>query len=186
MIRKLNYLDSLLSRHPGAGRDPWRKPTMDPGLRRDDGVKMVLFLSDSNFLKADAKVAHGFFGRHGGVSTGLYGSLNCGLGTKDISENVYRNRSIVSNAIGAPAQNLMCLKQINGASCVYRSRPWSSDEITDGDAMVTDVRGVTLGILTADCGPVLFYGEKENSDPVIGAAHAGWKGAVGGILEVHC
>ncbi|MDB5491857.1 MAG: hypothetical protein JWO78_1706 [Micavibrio sp.] len=144
---------------------------------------MISFLSDSNFLDADAKVVHGFFGRRGGISTGLYGSLNCGMGTKDAAVNVIHNRNAVADALAVVPTGLVSVKQVHSAVCLYVDKPWAKDERPEADAMVTDRRGLALGILTADCGPVLFHGEKADGHPVIGAAHAGWGGAFKGILE---
>lgn len=126
-------------------------------------------------------VAHGFFGRRGGVSSGLYESLNCGAGTKDDPANVAANRARVANALGVKPENLLSLYQVHGATCLsvkeaYQGRP-------EADALATDIPGLALGILSADCAPVLFYGRKENGAPVIGAAHAGWGGALKGVLE---
>lgn len=131
-------------------------------------------------------VAHGFFGRRGGVSTGLYESLNCGAGSDDDPACVEENKRLVMEALGGGAQQqdmLVTLQQIHSPRCVYASRPWEKAERPEADALVTDVSGLALGILTADCGPVLFYGEKSDGKPVIGAAHAGWGGALRGVLE---
>lgn len=125
-------------------------------------------------------IAHGFFGREGGVSEGIYASLNCGPGSSDDPAKVAENRRRVTAAL-APDTRLVSLSQIHSA--IVHALPRGSAEDgrrLEGDGMVTDTPGIALGILTADCTPVLF------SDPVakvIGAAHAGWKGALGGILE---
>ena len=127
-------------------------------------------------------IAHGFFGREGGVSTGIYASLNCGPGSKDAADAVAENRRRASAAL-APDTRLLSLSQIHSATVVTLPA-WSSEDRPEGDAMVTAIPGLALGILTADCAPVLL------ADPmakVIGAAHAGWKGALGqdgrGVLE---
>lgn len=143
----------------------------------------VHVLRDSFFVPADKSVNHGFFGCKGGVSTGLYDSLNCGAGTADKIENIRENRSRVALALGCNPASLATVKQIHSAECIFVSAPWAQDDRPAADAMVTDVPGIALGILTADCGPVLFYGEKEDGSPVIGAAHAGWGGALKGVLE---
>jgi YfiH family protein len=124
-----------------------------------------------------AGFAHGFFGRQGGVSTGLYESLNCGPGSKDAADAVAENRRLVAAAL-APHAALISLSQIHSSivhaiSDVPSQRP-------EGDAMVTATPGLALGILTADCAPVLLA---DHTARVIGAAHAGWKGALGGVLE---
>jgi hypothetical protein len=130
-------------------------------------------------------VRHGFFGRIGGVSDGLYASLNCGPGSGDARANVIENRRRVREALGAAT--LVTLGQVHSPNVITVTKPWEigNDPAEDklrippGDAMVTAVRGIALGILTADCAPVLFVDEDAG---VIGAAHAGWKGAVGGVI----
>lgn len=126
-------------------------------------------------------ISHGFFGRQGGVSTGLYDSLNCGRGTRDEPEAINENRLRACVALGAKPENLLTLYQVHSNICVDVTDPWQ--EPPKADAMVTDKAGLTLGILTADCAPVLFYGLNHGRKPVIGAAHAGWRGALGGVLE---
>ena len=142
---------------------------------------MIPFLKDSNFIPPGKPVAHGFFGRKGGVSAGLHDSLNCGMGSQDAPENVRENRRRVMEELGATS--LVTLNQVHGNICHYVSGPWDMAARPEGDAFITDVPGIALGILTADCGPVLFYGEKADGRPVIGAAHAGWGGALKGVLE---
>lgn len=143
----------------------------------------VHVLKDSRFVPDRVPVAHGFFGRGGGVSTGLYSTLNCGLGTKDSPDNVNENRRRVAQALNTNPNRMVGVKQVHGSVCHYVTEPWAIENRPDGDAMVTDVPGLLLGILTADCGPILFYGEKADGAPVIGAAHAGWGGALRGVLE---
>lgn len=124
------------------------------------------------------KIVHGFFGRKGGVSEGVYANLNCGPGSGDDLEKVAENRKLVRNALGL--QNLSTSYQCHSAICNIITAPFT-DKL-EGDALVTNVAGVGLGILTADCGPVMFHGQSANG-MVIGAAHAGWGGAVKGVLE---
>jgi polyphenol oxidase len=134
-------------------------------------------------------IVHGFFGREGGFSTGLYDSLNCGPGSKDDSKLVAENRRLVATALVPEAQDtsLISLSQIHSA-IVHTLPAWdaprregdASDKRLEGDAMVTATPGLALGILTADCAPVLLADPKAK---VIGAAHAGWKGALCGVLE---
>lgn len=143
----------------------------------------VHVLKDSVFVPPGKPVSHGFFGRQGGVSAGVYDSLNCGAGTADRAENIRENRARVALALGGNPAALVTVKQVHSADCIFVPEPWAQDERPEADAMVTDVPGIVLGILTADCGPVLFYGEKEDGSPVIGAAHAGWGGALKGVLE---
>ena len=125
-------------------------------------------------------IPHGFFTRRGGVSRGIYRSLNCGPGSSDDPENVAENRRIAATAISARRDTpLLSLYQIHSDKAVIASSNWGDDR-PKADAMVTNRPGLILGILTADCTPVLFADEKAG---VIGAAHAGWKGALSGVLE---
>ncbi len=121
---------------------------------------------------------HGFMGRRGGVSTGLLSSLNVGLGTQDDRAAIAENRRRAVEAI-APGARLVTLHQIHSATAVRVIEPCPDDARPHADAMVTDRPGLALGILTADCAPVLFADVQAG---VIGAAHAGWKGAIGGVL----
>jgi polyphenol oxidase len=123
---------------------------------------------------------HGFFTRRGGVSTGPFASLNCSLSGADDRGNVLRNRALAATAIGADPALLVGLMQVHGADIVRVTEPWKPGEGPRADAMVTDVPGVALGIVTADCAPVLFA---TASGDVVGAAHAGWRGALAGVLE---
>jgi len=134
-------------------------------------------------LRADAvtspRVAHGFFGRKGGVSTGLYDSLNCGPGSGDERASVMENRARATAAL-SPGATLVTLYQIHSAEAVIVNAPWEIAGNPKADAMATDRSGIALGILAADCAPVLL------ADPgahVIGAAHAGWGGALAGVSE---
>lgn len=127
---------------------------------------------------AGAAIEHGFFGRPGGASTGLYAGLNCGPGSGDNRDAVIENRRRAMTAIGT--QDLVTCYQVHSATCVTVTTPWPIDAAPHADAMVSNVRGIALGILTADCGPVLFADAEAG---VIGAAHAGWKGAIGGVTD---
>lgn len=129
------------------------------------------------------KVFHGFFTRQRGVSESPYDSLNCGIGSNDSVDNIRENRARVAQEMGLEEINFLSTYQIHSADVVHVNQGWDWDSRPQADAMVTDQKGIGLGVLTADCGPVLFYGEKESGDPVVGAAHAGWKGALGGVLE---
>ncbi len=126
-----------------------------------------------------AGMPHGFLGRTGGVSGGLYASLNVGLGSNDIADHVQNNRARVVDAV-LPEAALVTVHQIHSATCVVVDQPWSNDARPQADAMVTNKPGLLLGILTADCAPVLLA---DKSAGVIGAAHAGWQGALGGVIE---
>lgn len=122
------------------------------------------------------KVHHGFFGRRGGVSGGLYASLNAGAGSDDSPDAVAQNRERIRGAFAA--KSLLSCHQIHSADAIHVTAPWV--ERPRGDAMVTATPGLALCILTADCTPVLFADAEAG---IVGAAHAGWKGAIGGILE---
>jgi len=124
-------------------------------------------------------IAHGFFGRDGGLSTGIYASLNCGPGSRDDATAVAGNRARVIQAL-APGARLVSLAQVHSAIVHIVDDAWNFDLRQDGDGMATARSGVMLGILTADCTPVLFADAEAG---VIGAAHAGWKGALTGIVE---
>ncbi|MBB4857929.1 YfiH family protein [Novosphingobium chloroacetimidivorans] len=124
-------------------------------------------------------VAHGFLGRAGGVSQGIVAGLNVGLGSGDDPEHIAENRRRAVTAV-APGSRLATVYQVHSADCVTVAEPWPDDARPHADALVTDRPGLALGILTADCAPVLFADRKAG---VIGAAHAGWKGAIGGITD---
>jgi YfiH family protein len=124
-------------------------------------------------------IRHGFFTRRGGVSKGIYGSLNCGLGSGDDAENVRQNRALVAETLGVPHERLLTLYQIHSATAVIVDQPWNSD-VAEADALVTRTPGLAIGTLTADCAPVLFCDPEAR---VIAAAHAGWRGALLGIVE---
>jgi YfiH family protein len=122
-------------------------------------------------------VANGFFGREGGVSQGIYASLNCGPGSRDDPAHVQENRARVTAALQPRAQ-LVTLAQIHSPLVHVVEQAW--DKAPEGDALVTAMPGLMLGIQTADCTPALFADARAG---VIGAAHAGWKGALFGVLE---
>ena len=129
-------------------------------------------------LSSHSHIRHAFFTRQGGVSEGLYASLNGGLGSGDDPERVRENRRRMTTQLSLPPENLVSLYQIHSAEALVVEAPFT--ERPRADAMATRVPGLALGILTADCGPILF------ADPVnrvVGAAHAGWKGALTGVIE---
>lgn len=123
-------------------------------------------------------IPHGFLGRKGGVSTGVYHGLNTGPGSGDDPAAVTENRNRAVAAI-APDCQLITLYQIHSATAIVVDAPFEDEARPQGDAMVTNKPGLLLGILTADCTPILFA---DTQNAVIGAAHAGWKGAIGGII----
>jgi polyphenol oxidase len=125
-------------------------------------------------------VPHGFFTRRGGVSGGPYASLNCSLSSQDARDAVLENRARAARAIAADPAGLLGLMQVHSADVVRVTAPWHPGEGPRADAMVTDRPELALGIITADCVPVLFADAQAG---VVGAAHAGWRGAVAGVLE---
>ncbi len=138
---------------------------------------MAKFLDAEN-LNECSGITHGFFTRQGGVSTGLYASLNTGRGSQDNQQAVGENRALIRKTLKADA--LCSLYQYHSAEVVEVTMPWTPNEMPKADAMVTNRDGLALGILTADCVPVLFA---DASAGVIGAAHSGWKGAIGGVVQ---
>jgi YfiH family protein len=132
-------------------------------------------------LTADAMPApHGFFTRRGGVSTGAFSSLNCSLSSPDDPAAVRENRVRVARSLDIDPTRLLGLTQVHGTRVVTATVPWALGQGEKADAMVTDRAGLALGIVTADCAPVLFAGA---GGKIVGAAHAGWRGAVAGVLE---
>lgn len=127
-----------------------------------------------------AGVRHGFFGRVGGVSAGLFGSLNCGFGSGDDKAKVGENRARALAQLDLAEGPLVTAYQVHSPDVVVVEEPWAPQEGPRADAMVTRRVGIALGILTADCVPLLMA---ERSSGVIAAAHAGWKGALGGVVE---
>ncbi|GAA4822684.1 peptidoglycan editing factor PgeF [Sphingosinicella ginsenosidimutans] len=124
-------------------------------------------------------VPHGFLGRRGGVSQGVCAGLNVGLGSGDERAAIAENRRRAVAAV-APGAALVTVHQVHSAIAVHAAAPWPDDARPHADAMVTDRPGLALGILTADCAPALLADAEAG---VIGAAHAGWKGALGGVIE---
>jgi purine-nucleoside/S-methyl-5'-thioadenosine phosphorylase / adenosine deaminase len=125
------------------------------------------------------RIAHGFLGRRGGVSEGVCAGLNVGLGSADDREAIRENRRRAVAAV-APEAKLVTLHQIHSSDAIYVTAPFADDGRPRADAMVADRPGLVLGILTADCAPVLLADREAG---VVAAAHAGWKGALGGVVE---
>jgi polyphenol oxidase len=123
---------------------------------------------------------HGFFTRRGGVSTGAFASLNCSLSSQDDRGSVLENRGRVADAIGVPRDFLLGCTQVHGIDVAEVDNPWKPGAGPRADAMVTARPGLALGIVTADCAPVLFADPEAG---IAGAAHAGWRGAVAGVIE---
>ena len=131
-------------------------------------------------LSALPGIRHGFFTRQGGVSDGIYASLNCGVGSADERAHVAENRARVTAELGVAADRLATPYQVHSPDVVVVDEVWPTGEGPKADAVVTRRPGIAIGVGTADCGPVLFADAEAG---VIGAAHAGWKGAFTGVLE---
>lgn len=136
-------------------------------------------ITDSD-LGALRGIRHGYFTRQGGVSGGLYASLNIGYGSDDDKAAVTENRRRTMAALGLAEGSLTTVYQVHGATAVHAGTPWAHADAPKADGLVSNTPGVALGIATADCAPVLFADEKAG---VIGACHAGWKGAHAGITD---
>lgn len=131
-------------------------------------------------LAALPAVRHAFFTRLGGVSNGIYASLNGGIGSQDDPIHVRENRGRMEAALGVAPGHLVTAYQTHSADVKVAERPWTREQAPRADAIVTRVPGLAVGATTADCGPVLFADAEAG---IVGAAHAGWKGALTGILE---
>src|SRR4029077_12697658 len=134
----------------------------------------------SSLLSAIPGLRHAFFTREGGVSDGIYQSLNGRLGSNDDPANVAENRRRMAEQMGVVPEHFLSAHQIHSPDAVVATGPWQGEARPRADAIVTRTEGIAIGITAADCGPILF------ADPaarVIGAAHAGWKGALTGVLE---
>jgi YfiH family protein len=125
-------------------------------------------------------IRHGFFTRAGGVSSGLYASLNGGVGSQDDAGKVLENRARMAAALGVEPRRLLTAYQTHSPNVVVAEAPWTTENRPRADAIVTRMRALAIGVTTADCGPVLFA---EPRAGVIGAAHAGWRGALTGVIE---
>lgn len=138
-------------------------------------------MSGVEVIRAEALsgIPHGFLGRRGGVSTGAVAGLNVGIGAGDDPDAVTENRRRAAQAV-LPGAALATVYQVHSPDCVTAAAPWNDAERPHADALVTDRPGLLLGILTADCAPVLLADREAG---VIGAAHAGWKGAIGGVID---
>lgn len=131
-------------------------------------------------LAALPGIRHAFFTREGGTSEGIYASLNGGLGSRDAPAHVARNRRLMTDRLGVAPDRLASLHQIHSAEAVVLEAAPDREERPRADGMATRLPGLALGIATADCGPILFA---DGEARVVGAAHAGWKGALGGVIE---
>ncbi len=127
-----------------------------------------------------AGIRHAFFTRSGGVSQGVYASLNGGVGSADTADKVAENRARMAAALGVAADRLITAYQIHSPTVVVAEQPWTAEKRPRADAIVTRTPLLAIGVSTADCGPLLFA---DSEARVIGAAHAGWRGALGGVIE---
>jgi hypothetical protein len=134
----------------------------------------------ASILSALPGIRHAFFTRDGGVSSGLYASLNGGQGSNDAPDHVRENRARMAAAVGVAPDRFVTAYQVHSPDVVVAVEPWPRASRPQADAIVTQVPGLAIGVSTADCGPVLLA---DASARVIGAAHAGWKGALTGVLE---
>jgi polyphenol oxidase len=125
-------------------------------------------------------IRHAFFTRDGGVSDGFYTSLNAGLGSRDAPEHVAENRARMAAALGVAADRLVTAYQVHSPTVVVATEPWSRADAPRADAVVTRVPALAVGVTTADCGPLLLA---DHDAGVVGAAHAGWRGALAGVAE---
>jgi YfiH family protein len=139
-----------------------------------------MMLLSSDVLSAVPGLRHAFFTRDGGVSEGIYAGLNGGLGSGDVPANVLENRRRMAEQMGVASDHLLSLHQIHSPDVIIATGPWEGPARPKADAIVTRAEKLAIGVTTADCGPVLFV---DPTRRVIGAAHAGWKGALTGVLE---
>lgn len=125
-------------------------------------------------------VRHAFFTRAGGVSDGPYASLNGGIGSRDSADNVAENRARMAATLGVESHRLLTAYQVHSPEVVIVEAPWTAQTRPRADAIVTRLRALAIGVTTADCGPILLADPQAS---VIGAAHAGWRGALAGVIE---
>jgi polyphenol oxidase len=135
---------------------------------------------ESPLLSAVPGLRHAFFSRNGGISDGIYAGLNGGIGSNDDPAKVAENRRRMAEHMGVPVEYLLTVFQVHSPDVAVASAPWDSASRPRADAIVTRTEGLAIGVTAADCGPILFV---DPNARVIGAAHAGWKGALTGIVE---
>ena len=129
---------------------------------------------------ASPNIRHAFFTREGGVSEGIYASLNGGIGSRDAPDKVRENRARMAASLGVSSTHLVSCYQIHSPDVIVATEPWTRENAPRADAIVTTTPGLAIGVSTADCGPILFADAEAR---IIGAAHAGWKGALTGVLD---
>jgi len=148
-------------------------------------VSKSLVTEQSSMLQAAslatlARIRHAFFTRSGGVSHGVYASLNGGVGSNDAPEKVAENRARMATALGVSADRLLTAFQIHSPDVVVAEMPWTRERRPHADAIVTRVPRLAIGVSTADCGPLLLA---DSEAGVVGASHAGWRGTLSGVIE---
>jgi purine-nucleoside/S-methyl-5'-thioadenosine phosphorylase / adenosine deaminase len=148
-------------------------------MRQDNRPQGAAYLTHGS-LSALAGIRHGFFTRQGGVSTDIYASLNCGVGSKDDQGLVRENRARVTAALGVPDDRLATPYQVHGTNVIVVETAWETGKGPKADAVVTNRPGIAVGVGTADCGPIVLADGRAG---VVGAAHAGWRGALAGITD---
>ena len=137
-----------------------------------------------DFKSEHNNFAYGFFGKNGGVSDGFYNSLNVSYQSKDDRENVFENRRRIAAMLYNKALDFKTVNQIHSNNCLVVEDEYDSElQAPQADALVTDKPYTPIGVMTADCVPILFYAQKDDGRPIIGAAHAGWCGALKGVIE---
>ena len=137
-------------------------------------------LFNSKKLSKFSEISHGFFNKKGGVSEGIYKSLNCGIGSKDKKNNVKKNLEIVKRKIGKKINEIFLVKQVHSNKFVFLSKKTKvKNRSIDADAIITEKKKIPIAVLTADCAPVLLFDKKRK---MIAAIHAGWKGALKGVV----
>jgi YfiH family protein len=154
-------------------------PARAPAIQNCHKMQRITPPPPHQTARALAGVKHGFFGREGGVSSGIYSSLNAGTGSGDVPANVLENRTRIAATFGVDRDHLCGVHQVHSATAYCITGPFEGER-PHGDALVTTTPGVAISILTADCAPILFADAEAG---VIGAAHAGWRGALAGVIE---
>jgi YfiH family protein len=154
--------------------------TFASGVRGQEGANVKSAPLQSSLLSAVPGLHHVFFSRQGGISEGIYAGLNGGTGSHDNPAHVAENRRRMAAALHVPSERFLTVFQIHSPDVVVASRPWDTANRPKADAIITSTEGLAIGVTAADCGPILLA---DANARVIGAAHAGWKGALTGIVE---
>tara|TARA_R110002124_G_scaffold64985_2_gene177298 strand:+ start:107243 stop:108037 length:795 start_codon:yes stop_codon:yes gene_type:complete len=138
----------------------------------------------SDFKAINNDFVYGFFGKNGGVSTGDYKSLNVSYQSRDEAVSIQENRRRIASQLSIECMDIQTVKQVHGKTCLVVEDLYDcATEAPDADALVTDKAGIPIAVMSADCVPILFSAQKDNGRPIIGAAHAGWGGALQGVIE---